>query len=82
MGLRYGRRCRLLLQGSLLSQQLLLMQGCGQLLLLLLLLVEVLYQLLLRASLRYHGELSDHWLLGCWVYCLKLSRGRGPGRRR
>lgn len=71
----------LLLQGSLLSQQLLLMQGCGQLLLLLLLwlwrlwlLVEVLYQLLLGASLGHHRELGNCWLLGCWVYCLKLLR--------
>ena len=54
------------------------MQGCGQLLLLLLLLlVEVLYQLLLRASLGYHGELSNHWLLSCRMYCLKLSRRKG-----
>jgi hypothetical protein len=71
-----GLRCHhsgLLLQGRLLSHQLLGMQRCGQLLLLLLL-VEVLYQLLLRASLGCHRELRDRWLRGCWVYCLKLSR--------
>lgn len=73
------RRCRgLLLQGGLLSQQLLLVQARGQLLLLLLLrLVEVLHQLRLRASLRHHRELGDGWLLGGCVYCLKLSRRSG-----
>lgn len=76
LGLLYCRHGRLLLQGGLLSQQLLLVQGCGRwrLLRLLLwrLLVEVLYQLLLGASLGHHRELGNCWLLSCWVYCLKL----------
>lgn len=42
------------------------------LLLLLLLVVEVLHQLLLSTSLGPHRELSSDWLLGCWMYCLKL----------
>ena len=44
------------------------------LLLLLLLVVEVLHQLLLSTSLGPHRELSSDWLLGCWMYCLKLHR--------
>lgn len=40
--------------------------------LLLVLLVQALHQWLLRAPLGHHRELGSRWLLGCWVYCLKL----------